>query len=169
MTREEFQREILPINKRLFATAFRLLRNREEAEDAVQEVFIKLWNMRDKLTDYKSPLALATTMTRNQSLDRLRKHKPALIEDGGMEEIDRSGKSPQAILENSESLILINSIIDRLPDKHKEAITMHDIDGFSYQEISEMTGTNLATLRVNLSRARESVREQLNKLNYERK
>jgi RNA polymerase sigma-70 factor (ECF subfamily) len=123
--------------------------------------------MKDKLTNYSSPLALAITMTRNQALDRLRKHKPLLIDDGGMADHDQSSETPQVILENSESFNHINSIIEKLPDKHREAITMHDIDGLSYQEISEMTGTNLATLRVNLSRARESVREQLKRIYHE--
>ncbi|TFH38730.1 MAG: RNA polymerase subunit sigma-24, partial [Bacteroidia bacterium] len=61
MTRGEFEREILPLSQNLYRFAFRLLLSREEAEDAVQEVFVKLWKMRSRLSEYRSTEALAMT------------------------------------------------------------------------------------------------------------
>ena len=63
------------LSRNLYGYAFRILRNQEEAEDAVQEVFIKLWNMGKKLDEYNSIEALAVTMIKNFCIDQLRKKK----------------------------------------------------------------------------------------------
>ncbi len=161
MTREEFKELFLPMSRKLYAISFRFLRNKEEAEDAVQEVYLKLWKMRATLAGYKNPAALAITMIKNLSLDMLRKNRPEAIPDGrGLNE-QGDGMSPLALLENSESFMLINKLIEKLPEQQKEAIRMHDIDGLNYSEMEEMTGINASTLRVNLSRARQSIRVHL--------
>jgi RNA polymerase sigma-70 factor, ECF subfamily len=65
MSRTDFNDLVHQLNRKLYGYAFRILRNQEEAEDAVQEVFIKLWKMNEKLSEYNSIDALATTMTKN--------------------------------------------------------------------------------------------------------
>ena len=75
MTREEFSNLVQQLGKKLYYFAFRILRNQEEAEDGVQEVFLRLWKMNDKLADYRSIEALATTMTRNYCIDLIRKNR----------------------------------------------------------------------------------------------
>ena len=75
MTRTDFNDLIQQLSRKLYGFAFRILRNQEEAEDAVQEIFIKLWKMGQKLDEYNSIDALATTMTKNYCIDQIRKQK----------------------------------------------------------------------------------------------
>ncbi|HLN54806.1 MAG TPA: RNA polymerase sigma factor [Bacteroidales bacterium] len=159
MTREEFNSYVKLAGKRLYSLALRILRKQDEAEDAVQEVFIRMWKMGDRLDDYQSIDALATTMTKNYCIDQLRKEKMAF--DNNQIMIDKADTtSIEKIIENAESFVIIQRIISGLPFNYGMVINQHDIDGFSYEEIAEKTGQNINTIRVNLSRARAMVREE---------
>ena len=83
MTPEEFRKTVLPEGRRLYALAFRFLNNREEAEDAVQEVMMKLWSEKDNKRDYVSVAAWCTTVTRNHCIDQLRRKKRLRLETIG--------------------------------------------------------------------------------------
>src|ERR1035437_5019654 len=75
MDLREFKIQVFPLKNKLFRIANRLLDDSEDAKDIVQEVFIKLWNMRDKLDIYRSVEALAVVSTRNLCLDKLKTKK----------------------------------------------------------------------------------------------
>ena len=170
MTRDEFNDLVRQLNRNLFGYAFRLLRNQEEAEDAVQEIFIKLWGMGKKLDEYKSIGALATTMTKNFCIDMLRKRQHLFKEEQEGKELQISGSaSPFEIMDSRESENILHQIIDQLPEIYKVSIRLREIDGLSYEEIAEKTEQNINTLRVTLSRARKMVREEFNKYQYERR
>jgi RNA polymerase sigma-70 factor (ECF subfamily) len=169
MTRDEFNDLVRQLNRNLFGYAFRLLRNQEEAEDAVQEIFIKLWGMGKKLDEYKSIGALATAMTKNFCIDQLRKRQHLFKDEQDGKELQISGSaSPFEIMESMESENILHQIIDQLPEIYKESIRLREIDGLSY-EVAEKTEQNINTLRVTLSRARKMVREEFNKYQYERR
>jgi RNA polymerase sigma-70 factor (ECF subfamily) len=168
MTRAKFNEYVVQQSRKLYGFAFRILRNQEEAEDAVQEVFIKLWKMGEKLDQYESVDALATTMTKNYCIDQLRKHKFLHSNAEGTEVLQtKTSPSPHEQLENIESGAIIHRIIGDLDEKYRLIIILKDIDGLSYEEIAEKTGQNINTLRVTLSRARSSVRDEFNKYNDE--
>lgn len=159
MTRAEFNSYVKLTGRKLYALAFRILRKQDEAEDAVQEVFIRMWKMGDKLNDYLNIDALATTMTKNYCIDQLRKGRS--VNDNIQIMNDKADPtSIERIVENAESFIIIQKVISCLPGKYSEVINLHDIDGFSYEEIAEKSGQNINTIRVNLSRARALVREE---------
>ena len=80
MTSEEFKKELLPLKNKLFRLAWQLTGQREEAEDVVQEVYLKAWDMRHKLAHYKSMEGLLVTITRNRCLDRLRQRKNKVLQ-----------------------------------------------------------------------------------------
>lgn len=162
MTREEFNNYVKLMSSRLYSLAFRILRKQDEAEDAVQEVFIRIWKMGAKLDCYSSVDALATTVTKNYCIDQLRKKK-VISDDTESVKNQPLAESTEEIIEKAESFIIIRGLIDNLPDNHKELVNMHDIDGLSYEEISEKTGQNINTIRVNLSRARATIRQEYNK------
>lgn len=169
MTRTEFENLIKQLSRKLYGFAFRILRNQEEAEDAVQEIFIRLWGMGQKLDEYQSIDALATAMTRNHCIDVIRRQKHnykgdfSLIEHHGPD-----SPSPQEIMENRESGEILNMIIAGLPEVYGIVLRLRDIEGASYQEIALQTEQNINTLRVTLSRARKIVRDEYNKYQYER-
>lgn len=167
MERSEFENKVLPLSRNLYRFAFRILSNGEDAEDAVQEVCIKMWNMRAKLKEYRSIEALAVTMTRNHCLDRLRKKGRELYEDTRPIESRTNDVDLQKEIENKDIYRRVIKIISELPDKYRRVIEMRDISGLSYDEIESELDENLNTIRVNLSRARKMVREKLIKMHYE--
>lgn len=170
MTRADFNDLVRQHNRNLYGYAFRILRNQEEAEDAVQEVFIKLWNLGKKLNEYNSVGALAATMIKNYCIDQIRKKKHLVQEQlEGQNIANTENTSPSELLENKESGNILHQIIYRLPDIYRDAIVMRDIEGQSYEEIVELTGQNINTVRVTLSRARKMIREEFNKYQYERR
>ena len=170
MTRADFNDLVRQLNRNLYGYAFRILRNQEEAEDAVQEVFIKLWNLGKKLDEYNSIGALATTMIKNFCIDQIRKKKHFLQEEHEGQDIKNiDNESPYELMESRESEDILHHIIDQLPDIYKDVIRLREIEGLSYEEIADKTEQNINTLRVTLSRARKMIREEFNKYQYERR
>jgi len=168
MTRLEFNNHILQLSRRLYVIAYRFLKSQEEAEDAVQEVFIRLWNRKDQLEQYDSIEALAVTTTKNYCIDQLRKTRTITLEglsDRSLVHPDR--ETPEIVMERNESASIIHSIIENLPDIYRDIIQKKEIDGLSYEEISQITRQNINTLRVNLSRARNMIRDEFKKIKYD--
>lgn len=170
MTRTEFDRLVRQLSRKLYSFAFRILRNQEEAEDVVQEIFIKLWKTGKKLDEYKSTDALAIAMTKNLCIDILRKQSHNYKGDINLFDYQNvTSPSPQEQLENKESGEILHAIINTLPDSYKEIIKLRDIEGASYEEIAKKTDQNINTLRVTLSRARKIIRDEYKKYQYERR
>jgi RNA polymerase sigma factor (sigma-70 family) len=164
MTRTEFNILVAETGRRLYEYAYRILRSREGSEDAVQEVFVKLWKMNPRLNEYKSIEALALTMVKNYCIDQLRKQKfiePA--DSSSFPQYSDAEPTPHDRLENSETSAILSRIIRELPEIYRSIIQLRDIDELPYEEISEITGQNINTLRVNLSRARKLVRDEYKK------
>jgi RNA polymerase sigma factor (sigma-70 family) len=159
MTISEFNDFVRMMSRKLYTVAFRMLGRQEEAEDAVQEIFIKMWNMGQKLDAYDSLEALSTAMTRNFCIDQLRKKKH--VSDDPLP--DKPSESPAELLERAESNAILMRIIEEMPDSYRKILEMRDIEGFSYDEIAEKTGQNINTIRVTLSRARLMVRTEYKK------
>lgn len=149
----------MPIRDKLFMTAYRMLEDRDDAEDAVQETLIRLWNLRDNLEKYNSLTALAITVIKNHCIDKIRlRDRNEPIED---ELYRRAGPdNPYLQLERKNSEEVLKAIIEGLPALQKAIIKMKDIEEYELSEIAEITGTNVEAVRVNLSRARKKVREE---------
>lgn len=159
MEQKEFLNTILPCKDTLYRLAKRLLVSSDEAEDAVQEVFLKLWKGRDKIDNYRSPEAFAVTMTKNYCLDRLKSRQASNLKIvhsnyKNTENIERS-------VEASEGVELVTKIMQTLPEKQKMIMQLRDIEQFEFAEIAQMLEINETAIRVALSRARKTVREQL--------
>jgi RNA polymerase sigma-70 factor (ECF subfamily) len=158
MKPERFKAEILPLRDKLFLIARRMLEEEQDAEDAVQEVYLKLWHMRDSLDRYDSVVALATTITKNLCIDKLRiRDRQVSLDD---ELYRRAGPdNPYLQLERKNTEDVLKAIIERLPALQQAIIKMKDIEEYELDEIAEITGTSVEAVRVNLSRARKRVRE----------
>lgn len=165
----EFKRLFLPLHKELYRTAYRLTGNSMDAEDMVQETFLRLWNRRHELTGIENAEAFARTTIRNLSLNMLRDGKK---DDGNMPEAFslETGQSLQRETELRDEAELMCRIISGLPDKERRIILSHDINGDSSEEIAERTGLNTPHIRVLLSRARKKLRKRFNEyMDYEHK
>ena len=166
MDLQAFNQRILPVQGRLFRLAQMFLRNREEAEDAIQDVLLRLWTNRQQLETYHSVEALAVQMTKNLCLDRLKSHhKQKMQNDADVTSVQATELSPHRQLENSDSASLMHKLIGELPEQHKLVLHLRDVEEYSFEEIEQVTGLSNANIRTVLSRARQKLRENYLKAN----
>ena len=167
MTIEEFKSEVMPVKNKLYRFALRLLGDSEDARDTVQEILLRLWKKRDKLSEYRSIEAYAMTMTRNYCLDKLKSpasRKETFDESKAMPDM----KTPYAQTEMADTIATIRKAMALLPEQQRMVIHLRDIEGSDFDEIAEVTGMSLNNIRVSLSRARKTIRDTLIKIqNYE--
>ncbi|MDZ7741856.1 MAG: sigma-70 family RNA polymerase sigma factor [Bacteroidota bacterium] len=164
---EEFKRDVLPVKDKLYRFALKMLRHPAEAEDTVQEVFLKLWSKREKLKEYKSIEAFAMVMTRNLCLDKLKSpgNRTNELLDS---DLKVSGERPDKNYEMKDNITYVHRIIASLPEQQKMIMQLRDVEGYEFEEIAEIMQMKLNAIRVNLSRARKTVRDELTKKhNYE--
>ena len=166
MNVEEFKMRILPLNNKLYYFALGYLKSKEDAQDAVQEVFIKLWAIREKLSSYVNLNSFVYTVTRNLCLDKLKAKKTVSLPEYNRNEPSQQ-QTPAIQLNDKEKLNLVKSIIEKLPDQQRSVIQLRDFDECTYEEIAEILNMELNAIRVNLSRARKKVRDEIAKIyNY---
>jgi len=158
MEQTQFKKEILPLRERLVLYAERLLDNKSDAEDIIQEVFLKLWLMRDELNNYASVDALSITITKNLCLNRLKINQREREGLDGLVVVDKN-LSPDEQLEQKDSVEQVMRIFDRLPDLQQAILRMKHIEGMETDEIAALTGSAPEAIRMNLSRARKKVKE----------
>jgi RNA polymerase sigma-70 factor (ECF subfamily) len=158
---EEFKIEILPMQRKLYSFALRFLQNREESEDIVQEVFVKLWRMRGEMETIRNKEAFAITMIRNLCLDRLKKIRILSLDEESNQYEGTSDSDPLQEVQANDAMALVKQIVNDLPEQQRMIIQLRDIEGYSSEEVAEMLDINQNTLRVNLSRARQKIREKL--------
>ncbi len=163
MTVETFKIEVLPIKHKLFRLANRMLTNVPEAEDIVQEVFLRLWARKERLNEYKSIEAFAMTITKNLCLDKL-KSKGYRKDELTEKHEQQTTETPYQKMEMNDSYQKVKKIIDTLPEQQRMIIHLRDIEGYEYEEISEILNISVNTIRVNLSRARKKVKDTLVKI-----
>jgi len=159
MELQEFKNKVLPLKDRLYRIALHMLKSVEEAEDALQDVMVKLWDKRQQLREYNSVEAFAVTVTKNRCLDKLKSKKHKYHMDVLELEVDSGFVSPYKNLELSESMKVMVRAFQELPEQQRLLITLRDLEGYSYEEISEQTGLQVNNIRVGLSRARKAARE----------
>ena len=156
MTNARFQNEWLSLAGEFYRVAFYILEDAAEAEDAVQELFLKLWSGRDALDGIRNPKGYGIRVLRNLCLDRIRRSRkmetPAVLP-----EPEWPGRQDEAV-DEKERLAKVLDAIKSLPDRQREVLTLRTLDGLSYEEIAERTGMNQLTLRVLLSQARRKIR-----------
>ncbi|MBX2829053.1 MAG: RNA polymerase sigma factor [Flavobacteriaceae bacterium] len=159
MNQKEFLATVLPYKDKLYRLAKRLLVSAEEAEDAVQEVYLKLWKGRENIGNYKNPEAFAVTMTKNFCLDRLKSKQASNLKI--VHSNYQNGENLQRKVEANDGVELVFKIMQTLPEKQRMVLQLRDVEQFDFDEIAEMMESNPTAIRVTLSRARKAVREQL--------
>ena len=166
MELETFKKTVIPLRNKLLAYTLKLAGQHVEVEDIVQDVFLKLWSVRDKLDEYKSIEALAFTVTKNKVLDELKRYRADRYDDVTPAVLNNynTAQNPESIAEEHDTTNYIKQFIEELPSLQQTIIRMKDIEGYELSEIAEITETQIEAVRVNLSRARKKIREQLIKL-----
>ncbi|MBS9774203.1 MAG: sigma-70 family RNA polymerase sigma factor [Tenacibaculum sp.] len=166
MKQSDFLKVVLPFKDKVFRLAKRLLVSVEEAEDATQELYFKLWKNKEKISDYKNVEAFAMTMTKNYCFDRLKSGQASnlTLVHSNYKEI---GTNLDKEIENKDSISQVHQLIEKLPEQQKAIIQLRDIEEYDYDEICKIMEMTPSAVRVALSRARKTIREALiKKHNY---
>ena len=160
MQQSEFLNIVMPFKDKLFRMAKRLLVSTEEAEDATQEILLKLWTKSSAIGTYKNVEAFAMTMTKNLCLDRLKSKQAGNLKLVHSNYSDES-TSLQKQVEAVDSVSWVQKIMEELPEQQKMVLQLRDVEEYDFDEISEMLDMKPTAVRVALSRARKIVREKL--------
>jgi len=170
MELEDFKIKVIPLKNKLFRIAKRLLNDYELAEDAMQEIMIKLWEKRFELDKHPNIEAFSVTVTKNYCIDILRAKKVSTIEINE-EILENRMDNPDNSFEKSELQMLVSKAIAYLPEMQRLVLQLREIEGYSIEEIAFMLDTSIGNVRVILSRARLQLKSILinkYKFNYER-
>src|SRR5690606_40581892 len=126
MDKKEFTALILPLKDRLFRLAKRILVSKDEAEDAVQEVFLKLWNGKNNIENYKSTEAFAITMTKNYCLDRLKSKQASNLKI--VHSNYQTSENIERNIEANDGVEMVFKIMEGLPEQQKIVLQLRDVE-----------------------------------------
>ncbi len=163
----EFKTCVLPLSNKLLRIALQILQDNEEAKDVLQDIFLKLWQKRDELDKVQSIEAFAVSMIRNRCLDVMRKSRTLRI--GILKKNSSVAEDSKEIdhLEHADSVNLVKRSIAGLPELQRTIIHLRDIELLEFEEIANIMKMEINAIRVNLSRARKKVRDEILKIqNY---
>ena len=170
MELENFRQRIIPAKDRLYRVALWMLKDRDDAQDALQEGMLRLWINRQKLLLCDNAEAFAIRTVRNLCLDRLRskgyKNRQGL---DGLEYSESTQANPHQQTEAANHQELIKQLMLSLPEQQQWLLRLREVEELSYEEIEEITGMQVNAIRVALSRARKVLREKFIKVSsYEK-
>lgn len=157
-----FQTDILPLKNELFRLALRITQNRFEAEDVVQETMLKVWKGRSDWDKIDNIEAYCLTVCRNLSLDKMR-HMDNQVQniEQESEPADQSySANPEEQAVQHDRLQLVRQLISHLPEKQRTCMQLRDVEGKSYRDIANIIGISEEQVKVNIFRARQTIRER---------
>lgn len=158
-----FRNDVLPLKNELYRLALRITLNPAEAEDIVQETLIKVWNRRDQWDTIESIDSFCLTICRNLSLDKMRKmeNQNQSLEESEHDAPDQSYSSnPEEQAMQQDKLMLIRRLINDLPEKQRSAMQLRDFEGKSYKEIAQIMDISEEQVKINIFRARQTIRQK---------
>lgn len=159
-----FRTDILPLKNELFRVALRITLNKDDAEDVVQDTLLKVWNRREQWSEIESMEAFCLTICRNLSLDKVKRmdsQNASLDEVGSNDHIDRSyAADPEEQAVQRNRVELVRSLVDRLPEKQRTCMQLRDMEGKSYKEIAAVMNITEQQVKVNIFRARQTIKQK---------
>ena len=158
MNQEQFKNTVFIHKDKLFRFAKRILIDDDEAFDAVQNVMMRLWKLKDQLHQYKNMEAFCMQSVKNEALNRIKKDK---VRSDYVDQYQAVSTVEYAV-ENTKEVIL--EMINSLPEKQRLVMHLRDVEDYDIDEIGEVLDMGESAVRVNLMRARQKVKEQLTKL-----
>ena len=168
MNTVDFKHKVFSLSERLFPMVARMLGNNANAEDAIQEIMIKLWVRRKQIQQHSNISAYVFVTARNYCIDLLKKKNPEMDDSSLQLKILESGNGHEQF-EWKELNSIVGKILKKLPEQQREIIIMRDIDGYEFLEIAAALQLKVEHIRVLLSRARKQVSIELEKTySYER-
>ena len=158
----DFRKIWLPLADRFYRVAYHLLESRDDAEDAVQELYLKILSIPGKLVYVRDPAAYGITLLKNICIDRIRRRESRKAEQ--LEEFmaaDASG--PERKMTEKDTLSRVMEEMRKLPEKQAKVLRMRALEGLEYDEIASRTGLSLVNIRVLISMARKTLKKRIGK------
>jgi len=165
MNAEQYEAVFYKMKDKLYRYALRFVKDSEVAEDVVQDVMYKLWQKRQEVDEIENLEAWLMVLTRNRSLDVLRKDKGNNVNIDEAYTVSDSAPIPDKQMENADLMTQLNSCLQQLPEKQRTVFHLREIEQMSYDEICQMTGFNLDDVKVSLFRARKHIQRMLSRIN----
>ena len=162
MKKISFRNDVLPLKNELFRLALRITLNRAEAEDVVQETMIKVWNKRDYWDEIESIEAFCLTICRNISLDKMKKaenQNQSLQEGHDAPDLSYTSNPEEQAMQR-DRIQLIRQLINHLPEKQRSCMQLRDFEGKSYKEIAQVLGISEEQVKINIFRARQTIKQK---------
>ena len=162
MKKISFRNDVLPLKNELFRLALRITLNRAEAEEVVQETMIKVWNRRDHWDEIESIEAFCLTICRNISLDKMKKaenQNQSLQEGHDAPDLSYTSNPEEQAMQR-DRIQLIRHLIDHLPEKQRSCMQLRDFEGKSYKEIAQVLGISEEQVKINIFRARQTIKQK---------
>lgn len=156
----DFNNIWIPLADRFYRVAYYLLESEEDAEDAVQELYLKLWAARSGLSGVQNPSAYGISMLKNICIDRIRKRMVRKAEP-----LDKVPHPEDAHTESrtdiKDALRYLLQEMEKLPDKQRVVLRMRAVEGLEYEDIARRTGLSEVYIRVLVTMARKTLRSRI--------
>lgn len=155
---------------KLFHMAYRMLNNRQEAEDVVQETFLRVYRSLDRYDENQKFSTWIYRIATNLCIDRLRKRKPSYSLDAessehegldGYSMIPSDNRTPESEVLLTETQRIVHQAIETLPPKYKTIMMLRYIQDLSLQEIGDVLEMPVTTIKTRVHRGREFLRKKL--------
>jgi RNA polymerase sigma-70 factor (ECF subfamily) len=165
MNAEQYEAIFYKMRDKLYRYALRFVKEAEAAEDVVQDVMYKLWQKRQEADQIENLEAWMMVLTRNRSLDLLRKDKGNQVNIDEAYTVSDQAPIPDKQMETADLMSQLNTCLGQLPEKQRTIFHLREIEQMTYEEITVMTGYNLDDVKVSLFRARKHIQRMLSKIN----
>jgi RNA polymerase sigma-70 factor (ECF subfamily) len=162
MNEQEFSQKVMVYSGKFYRYSYKILGNKDDAHDTVQDLYVKLWTIRKNLNSISNIEAFATTIVRNLCIDRLKKIKSAVLDSGCLVKLSlvtENNDSEDDVEEVDVKIDLVRRVLKKLPEMQQKIFLMRDFEEKEYDTISNELGISEENLRVMLSRARKKIRE----------
>lgn len=151
----------------MYRYAFSILKDREAAQDVVQECLIKIWKKRMKLSEINNIESWVMRITRNQCYDWVKMNRFSLETDRDVTRDDITKLEPSGADERvlvSDQLHWLQQVVDSLPPKHREIYQLREVEEMTYQDIAEILSMSLGEVKISLHRTRQKIRNTIEKI-----
>lgn len=156
----DFSNIWLPLTDRFYKVAFYLLESESDAEDAVQELYLKLWSVRSSLENVNNPVAYGISMLKNICIDRIRRRTARQTEP--LEKAPPPAEaSAHRHTEIKDTLRFLLKEMEKLPQRQREVLKLRAMEGLEYEDISKRTGLSQVHVRVLVATARKTLKKKL--------
>lgn len=152
----------------MYRFAYRLTGHREDAQDLVQDVLLKLHSQMDRLAEVEAIVTWLGRVIYNQFIDNQRRYKSrrlALVEDPALsanpDQAPAAGATTEELAQGEFTITRVEAALEHLSDDHQLIIKLHDVEGYTITEIAEITGIPHGTLKSRRQRARERLQDLL--------